>query len=233
MAILQTINPATEKPCGQYPLMSQDTIDTLLQTMHPIQQIWAKSEIAVRQRHLLTMAHLLLEEKETYAQLITTEMGKPITQALAEIEKCARLCEYYANHGADFLKPQTIHTEFHKSYRSFHPLGIIFAIMPWNFPFWQVLRFAVPNLMAGNGALLKHAPTTTGTALLIEELCLKAGFPNNLFRSLVIDVSLAPFVIHHPHVAGVTLTGSNQAGKQVAAEAGSALKKAVLELGGQ
>jgi succinate-semialdehyde dehydrogenase/glutarate-semialdehyde dehydrogenase len=232
MATIQTINPATEEVCGRYALMSKNEVDAIIQSMHTVQQSWSQSSIASRQTCFMTLAKVLLDNKEACASMITKEMGKPIVQAHSEIEKCARLCEYYAQQGERFLKPQTIQTEFHKTYRSFQALGIIFAIMPWNFPFWQVLRFAVPNLMAGNGGLLKHAPNTTGTALLIEQLFIKAGFPTDLFRSLVIDVELSPFVIHHPCIVGVTLTGSNLAGQSVAAEAGTALKKVVLELGG-
>jgi len=230
--MINIINPTTEVICASYPLMSQETVDAVIQEMHHAQQAWSRSTLTLRKQCLLQLAQVLLDEKEAGARLITTEMGKPITQAYSEIEKCAQLCHYYAEQGENFLKPQPIETAFYKSYRSFHPLGIIFAIMPWNFPFWQVMRFAVPNLMAGNGGLLKHAPNSTGTALFIEQLFLKADFPAHLFRSLVIDVNLAPFVIHHPFVTGVTLTGSNVAGKKVASEAGAALKKIVLELGG-
>ncbi|MDA9271767.1 NAD-dependent succinate-semialdehyde dehydrogenase [bacterium] len=232
MSMIETINPATEKVCGRYSLMSQDKIDSLIQAMHPIQQSWSQSPVALRKTCLLNLARLLIEQKQTSAELMSNEMGKPITQALSEIDKCARLCTYYANEGERFLQPEIIQTELSKSYRAFQPLGIIFAIMPWNFPFWQVMRFAVPNLMVGNAGLLKHAPNSTGTAVLIEKLLLEAGFPKGLFRSLIMDVNLAPFVIHHPHVMGVTLTGSNLAGQSVAKEAGAALKKVVLELGG-
>lgn len=232
MPSIHTINPATEETLRCYSSMNQDQVDSIIHAMHPVQQQWAQSPMALRQGCLSNLSKQLLEQKTQCAALITTEMGKPITQALLEVEKCAILCDYYAKQGEHFLKPEPIQTEFYKSYRSYQPLGIIFAIMPWNFPFWQVLRFAVPNLMVGNAGLLKHAPNSTGTALLIEALFLDAGFPKHLFRSLVMDVDLAPFVIHHPHIAGVTLTGSNQAGKRVAAEAGAALKKVVLELGG-
>ena len=227
-----TINPATEEPCGHYSLMTQDDVNTIIQAMHPVQKNWSQSPLALRARCLSRLADLLLENKDVIATLITNEMGKPITQSIAEVEKCARLCEYYAKTGAAFLKAEPIQTEFYKSYRSFQPLGIILAIMPWNFPLWQAMRFAVPNLMAGNAGLLKHAPNSTGVALLLEKFIFKAGFPEGLFRCLVMDVSLVPFVIHHTHIMGVTLTGSNLAGKSVAAEAGAALKKVVLELGG-
>lgn len=168
MRTINTINPATETVCGHYPLMAQDDVGALIQAMHTAQQSWSQSPLALRKTLLINLARVLLANIETCASMITTEMGKPITQARLEIEKCAKLCGYYAEQGEYFLKSQAIQTEFYKTYRSFQPLGIIFAIMPWNFPFWQVMRFAVPNLMVGNAGLLKHAPNSTGTALLIE-----------------------------------------------------------------
>ncbi|MCX7115042.1 MAG: NAD-dependent succinate-semialdehyde dehydrogenase [Gammaproteobacteria bacterium] len=232
MPYINIINPASGESCGSYPMMEQPEVEQLIQDMHVVQQSWSQSPIPLRQQCLSKLAQLLRQHQDESATLMTNEMGKPRAQALAEVEKCARLCEYYAKEGPGFLEPEMIQTEFYKSYRAFQPLGIIFAIMPWNFPFWQVMRFAVPNLMVGNAGLLKHAPNSTGTALFIEQLILKAGFPKGLFRSLVIDVALSPFIIHHPQVMGVTLTGSNLAGKSVASEAGAALKKVVLELGG-
>lgn len=230
--MIRVINPATEEICGSYPLMHQNEVAALIEAMHHVQHTWGQSELTLRQESLFHLAQLLIENQEEISTLITREMGKPIQQAVREVEKCVSLAEYYAKFGPKFLEPEDIPTEYHKSYRSFHPLGIIFAIMPWNFPLWQVMRCAVPNLMVGNAVLLKHAPNVTGTALLIEQLILNAGFPKDLFRSLVIDLSLAPFVIQHRLVAGVTLTGSTQAGKTVASIAGAALKKVVLELGG-
>lgn len=227
-----TIDPTTEQICGEYAVMTQEEVEKIIEKMVLAQSSWLITPLSFRKKCLLDAAELLLQEKLNYAKLITTEMGKPIAQAVAEIEKCSKLCTYYAENGEQFLAPETIQTQFHKSYRSFHPIGIVFAIMPWNFPFWQVMRFAIPNLMLGNAGLLKHAPNSTGTSLAIEQLFMKAGFPEDLFRSLIIDVDLAPFVIHHPSVSAVTLTGSNQAGKSVAQEAGAALKKLVLELGG-
>lgn len=232
MGVIQTINPATETTCGTYNIMSQDEVANIIEKMHRVQQSWSNCDIDLRMQCLDRAGDLLLKNKVNYATLITNEMGKPMTQAIGEIEKCARLCKYYAKESKRFLQPEMIQTEYYKSYRSFQPLGIIFAIMPWNFPFWQVMRFAAPNLMLGNAGLLKHAPNSTGTAIAIEKLFVEAGFPEGLFRSLVIDVDLAPFVIHHPHIQGVTLTGSNIAGQSVAKEAGMALKKVVLELGG-
>lgn len=232
MTVLITINPATEEEYARYSVMTQQEVADMIDAMHLAQQRFSVSDFARRSANLMNLAYCLRQDKLRYASIISLEMGKPISQSIAEIEKCALLAEYYAKHGEKFLQPETIQTEFYKSYRSFHPLGIIFAIMPWNFPFWQVLRCALPNLMAGNAFLLKHAPNCIGSSLAIEELLLLAGFPQQVFRSALIDVELAPFIIHHPKIAGVTLTGSNRAGKSVAKEAGAALKKVVLELGG-
>ncbi len=232
MSNIQVINPATEEIINQYKIMSQDEVNTIINLMYDEQEKWARTAYSTRIHCLMNAANLLRQDKEKYAKLMTLEMGKPISQSISEIEKCAKAFDYYAEMGEKFLEPEIIETEFHKSYRSFQPLGIIFAIMPWNFPFWQVVRFAVPNLMLGNAGLLKHAPNSMGTALAIEQLFLQAGFPKNLFRSLIIDVDLAPAIIHHPKISGVTLTGSNKAGQSVAKEAGMALKKLVLELGG-
>lgn len=232
MTEITIINPANEKIVGRYQLMEQDEVAAIIEDMHQVQQAWSLTPFSERQNCLLKTAKLLRENKERYAKIMTNEMGKPITQSLSEIEKCATAFDYYAAEGERFLQAEIIKADYYKSYRSFSPLGIIFAIMPWNFPFWQVVRFAAPNLALGNAGLLKHAPNSMGTALAIEELFLQAGFPKNLFRSLIIDVDLAPFIINHPHIAGVTLTGSNRAGQIVAKEAGHALKKCVLELGG-
>ncbi|MFA6304119.1 MAG: NAD-dependent succinate-semialdehyde dehydrogenase [Legionella sp.] len=229
---MQTLNPATEQVIASYSLMDAQHVDGLIQQVSTAQQDWADSDFSIRKRTMMHLGQLLRESKDTYAKLITDEMGKPISQSIKEILKCADLCDFYAVHGEAFLQPELIKTEFQKSYRCFQALGVVFAIMPWNFPFWQVLRFAVPNLMAGNGAVLKHAPNCIGTSLAIEHLFAQAGFPKDLFHSLVIDLDLVPQVIHHPKIIGVTLTGSNRAGKSVAQEAGSALKKVVLELGG-
>jgi succinate-semialdehyde dehydrogenase/glutarate-semialdehyde dehydrogenase len=227
-----SINPATEKVQNRYPLMQQPEVEQIIQTMDKAQHSWMQESLDKRTYCLSQVASILRVNKKHYATIITEEMGKPISQALAEIEKCAVLCDFYAKHAERFLASEPIAIENAKAYRYFQPLGVIFAIMPWNFPFWQVLRFAVPNLVGGNAGLLKHAPNSTGAALAIEDLFLKAGFPAGLFRSLVIDVSLSPFIIQHPKIMGVTLTGSNRAGQSVAATAGHALKKVVLELGG-
>ena len=229
---IDVINPATEELVGSYQEISQNELSQIITDMAVEQKIWAKTTIEYRKGFMIKMGDILRNNAEGYAMIITQEMGKPITQAIAEIRKCANLCTYYANAAEGYLKPQPIETENSKSYRCFQPTGIIFAIMPWNFPFWQVLRFIVPNLMAGNAGLLKHAPNSTGAALAIEKILNQAGFPKAIFRSLVIDVDLCAYIIAHQEIKGVTITGGEKAGAAVASEAGQSLKKVVLELGG-
>lgn len=232
MSTIKTINPATEEMLQTYTLMKKAEVSQIIREVHGTQSVWAKTDIATRRNPILNLGRLLREQKNSFAEIITQEMGKPISQAILEIEKSAKLCDYYAESAQKFLEPEIVQTDAEKSYRSFEPLGVIFGIMPWNFPFWQVMRFSVPNLIAGNGVILKHAPNSFGASLVIEKLFIQAGFPQNLFRSLIISTDLAPFIIHHRDIAGVTLTGSNRAGKIVAKNAGEALKKVVLELGG-
>ncbi len=174
---------------------------------------------------MLRLSKLLRERKEDYARLMAVEMGKVLVQGMAEIEKCAWVCEFYAKNAEEFLAPEPVLTEAKKSFVNFRPLGTVLAVMPWNYPFWQVFRFAAPALMAGNGAVLKHAPNVFGTALAIETLFRDAGFPPQLFRALLIDVPHTTEVIHDPRIAAVTLTSSVEAGRAVATEAGRALKK--------
>jgi succinate-semialdehyde dehydrogenase/glutarate-semialdehyde dehydrogenase len=229
---LESINPTTGEKIKSYPEMSPHEVEEILNQVQKSFLEWRKTSFEERSR-LMNQAHdFLLKNKEEYAQLIATEMGKPIVQAKAEIEKCAWGCKYYAENAQEFLKPEIIKTEAIKSYVNYEPLGIVLAIMPWNFPFWQVLRFAVPALMAGNGAVLKHAWNVSGCALAIEEVFRKAGFPENIFRSLLISTGGVAKVIEHPLVKAVTLTGSTRAGQAVGAQAGRVLKKTVLELGG-
>ncbi|MGJ3494108.1 Succinate semialdehyde dehydrogenase [NAD(P)+] Sad [Piscirickettsia salmonis] len=232
MAILKVINPATGVLLHQYETMSREEILSIIDDAASARQRWERSSWRERKSLMHQLAALLRQEKAACARIITEEMGKPVTQAQAEIEKCAVLCEYYAESAEGQLQPELIDAGRVKSYRCYEPLGVIFGIMPWNFPFWQVLRFAVPNIMGANAVLLKHAPNSTGAALALEKLFVNAGFPKHLFRSLVIDVDLVSTVIEHEYVAGVTLTGSSRAGRAVGAQAAHALKKIVLELGG-
>ena len=230
--MIRTINPATNQIITEYNEMSVVELQNIIQAMTAVQLEWASQSFARRAKCMQQMAKLLLDRQQQYAKLMAAEMGKPLTAGIAEIEKCAKICRYYAKHAASFLQSKSVQTEHQKSYICYQPLGIIFAIMPWNFPMWQVFRFAVPNLMAGNACLLKHAPITTGTALEIEKLLVAAGFPKDLFRALLIDNEQAAVIIGDKRIKGITLTGSEQAGKIVAAAAGRAIKKSVLELGG-
>ena len=182
--------------------------------------------------HLMKLSELLMSQKETLAHLITSEMGKPIRESRAEIEKCAWLARFLSNEEVLGLQSRPVNTEGKAAWVSYEPLGLIFAIMPWNFPFWQALRLALPAMAAGNGVLLKHAPNVFGAALALEKLCEEAGFPPGLFTALNIPVKDTEIVIAHPAVRAVSLTGSESAGKSVAALAGKYLKKSVLELGG-
>lgn len=229
---IEVINPATGELLKSYEVMNKDELAQILDDVHAAQVEWAKTSFEHRANLMRNLAKLYEDKNQEMATIITQEMGKPITQAKAEISKCVTLALHYADKTEEYLKPVHFETEFQKSYTWYEPLGIIYAIMPWNYPFWQVLRFAVPNLMNGNAAVLSHAPNSTGAALAIEAMFREAGFPENLFRSLVIDVELSSFVTENKHVKGVTLTGSERAGKAVASNAGTALKKCVLELGG-
>ncbi len=174
----------------------------------------------------------LRDRVDELARLMVMEMGKPVAQARSEIEKCAWVCEYYAEYAAEHLQTEHYETEASESFVSYQPLGVILAVMPWNFPFWQVFRFAAPTLMAGNAAVLKHASNVPGCALAIESVFVRAGFPEDLFRTLLIGGDAVESVIHHPVVRAVSLTGSTEAGQSVGQAAGKAIKKAVLELGG-
>lgn len=232
MNAFEAINPATENKVDSYPLQQEAEVLATINKMHQIQGSYAKTQPELRKKNMQALAQGFKKERQSLATLMTSLMGKPITQSLAEIDKCAQLCDFYAEHSAALLQPEIVQTEHYKSYRCFEPLGIVFGIMPWNAPFWQVMRFSVPNIMAGNAALLKHAPNCIAIGEKISDLFLQAGFPEYLFANLRIDLDLVPQIIHHPAVAGVTLTGSNRAGQSVAMEAGKALKKVVLELGG-
>lgn len=229
---IETVNPATGEVIKRYPTQSITDVDAIIQRAHEAFLRWRQTSFADRAAKMRTVAQILLTKKQEFAHLISTEMGKPLAMATAEIEKCARACEHFAEHAALYLQPKPVKTELTKSYIDYQPTGVIFAIMPWNFPFWQVFRFAAPNLMAGNVGILKHAPITTGCGLAIQQIFTDAGFPSHIFSTIIIDDKDAAHVIQHPRIAGVTLTGSQRAGRAVAELAGHALKKVVLELGG-
>lgn len=229
---IQTINPATEEIIETYPVLNDKEIEARIEAGHAAFENWKHSDFQHRQTLMKNLASLLLNKKDELAMLMTQEMGKPISQSKGEIEKCAWVCEYYADHAQDFLKPHSIDTEYKVSKVCYLPIGIVFAIMPWNYPFWQVFRFAAPTIMAGNAAILKHAPISSGTGNKIADLFLEAGFPEHLFQHMILDNDGAAKVIAHEKIAAVTLTGSERAGRAVASNAGEHLKKSVLELGG-
>lgn len=229
---LISVNPATGEVIRHYPLLGAADLQALISKAGSAFESWRQTPLAERSRLLRRAAVLLREKREDLASLITLEMGKPLRESRAEIEKCVWACDYYAEQGPAFLADEPVATEASRSYVRCEPLGLVLAIMPWNFPFWQVFRFAAPTLMAGNGALLKHAPNVQGCARAIESLLLESGFPSGLFANLPIAVEQVESVIRHPAVRAVTLTGSERAGRSVARIAADCLKKTVLELGG-
>ena len=229
---IQSINPATGKTEKTFNEHSSNQVMIMIEDVNCAFREWRKTDFAFRAGLMKKAAQILREQKEHYGKILTLEMGKPITQAIAEVEKCALVCEYYADNAEKILKEEIVQTDASESYVRFDPLGIILAIMPWNFPFWQVFRVAAPALIAGNVCLLKHASNVPMSALSIEEIFTNAGFPKNSFKTLLVGSSIVKEIIDNPHVKAVTLTGSEPAGKQVASMSGSKLKKTVLELGG-
>jgi len=233
MTAIVTVDPATGEELARYPGLDATGLDAALQRASDVQRQWREVPVEQRVEPLRRLAALLRDEAQTHAELISREMGKPVTEALAEVRKCAVTCDYYADHAAEFLAPQPVETEASASFVAYEPLGVVLAVMPWNFPYWQVIRFAAPTLAAGNGGLLKHASNVTGSAVALESLFQRAGFPEGLFQTLVLtDHGMVDEIIADPRVAAVTLTGSEAAGASVATAAGRALKKTVLELGG-
>ncbi|MFA5244891.1 MAG: aldehyde dehydrogenase family protein, partial [Pedobacter sp.] len=229
---INSINPVNGQIIRSYQPHTSKEIGEIIDSTHQAWEKWKETSYSFRSKLLLATAKILRNKKEELAILMALEMGKPLQGGRAEIEKCADVCEYYAENAERFLKDELIGTGASKSYVHFQPLGIVLAIMPWNFPFWQVFRFLAPALMAGNAALLKHASNVFGCALEIEKIIREAGFPDHLFRCLLIPGSEVDQVIENPMVRAITLTGSTNAGKKVAAKAASLLKKSVLELGG-
>lgn len=229
---LPTINPATGESIQSYAETSiSDACDIALQ-VDAAQKEWSKTPLSSRIISIMKLHEVLLADMDTHAHTITLETGKPITQSKQEIEKCASLCTYYKRAAPDVLAPTEVATDYQRSYYRPEPMGVILAIMPWNFPYWQVFRAAIPILLAGNGLILKHASNVSGCSLAIESAFRKAGFPDNIFRSVILRGSAVSVLIAHPAVSGITLTGSREAGEKTAALAGSQIKKTVVELGG-
>ena len=229
---LRSVNPATGNTLQSFVEMTEDKVNAIVECVHGAFNGWRKTSLSFRAERMKKVAHLLRDGKEEFGTLMTEEMGKPFKQSIAEVEKCAWVCEYYADNAEKFLANKDIATEASNSFVSYQPIGIVLAVMPWNFPFWQVFRFAAPALMAGNAGILKHASNVQGCAQMIEDIFTAADFPDNLFKNLVIGSDKVENVIRNPLVQAVTLTGSTPAGKAVASLAGSMLKKTVLELGG-
>ena len=231
-----TINPASAEHLAVYDAFGAAQIEASVAAAHSAQAAWAVQTAAERADHLRAVAATLRIDREAHAALMVAEVGKPVAEALAEVDKCAWVCEYYAENGPAALADHEVVTGASRSWVAHEPLGVILAVMPWNFPYWQVMRLAAPVLLAGNAALLKHSPNVTGCALAIEKVFGDAGLPAGVFRALVIAEPDVPAVtealINDPRVAAVTLTGSERAGSAVAAIAGRAVKKSVLELGG-
>ena len=228
----ESVNPVTGETIERYPEHTPGEINEIIENTATAQHKWAQQGFSDRSKLMRRAAAVLRDNLEIYAYLITLEMGKPIVQSRAEVEKCVRVCQYYADKAEGFLSNEFIATEASNSYIAYRPLGVVLAVMPWNFPFWQVFRFAAPALMAGNGALLKHASNVTGCALAIASVFQKAGFPESLFSVLQVPGKEVGKIIENPHIKAVTLTGSVPAGRSIAAKAGEMLKKTVLELGG-
>jgi acyl-CoA reductase-like NAD-dependent aldehyde dehydrogenase len=230
--VVQSINPTTEDILETFEESSEQHIDRTLQQAHDAQRRWRATSFGERAARLQNVARVLRAQKARLAALATSEMGKPIVEAEAEVEKCAWNCDFYAEHAAEVLTNEHVATNATESYVAFEPLGVVLAIMPWNFPFWQVMRFAAPALMAGNAAVLKHASNVPGCALAIEDVFSAAGLPEGVFRTLLVPGSRVEGIIADPRIAAVTLTGSSDVGERVASAAGRHLKKQVLELGG-
>ena len=230
--VIRSVNPATEEVLQTYEMHSAGQIDHALHAADRAFQQWRESPFSLRSDLTHRAASLLREQKSWLSGIMSAEMGKPIVESEAEIEKCAWNCDYYAENAERFLRDEPRESGASCSYVQYMPLGTVLAVMPWNFPFWQVFRFAAPALMAGNTTILKHASNVPGCALAIEEVFRQAGFPEGVFQSLLVPGSLVSLLLRDPRIAAVTLTGSEAAGIDVASQAGRELKKTVLELGG-
>lgn len=229
---IKSINPVNGETVRVYEADTSRQIELKIEAVHETWLSYRETDFQSRAKLLLKASALLKERKDELAALMALEMGKPLKDGVAEVLKCTSVCEYYAENASEFLADQIVETDAQKSYVAFKPIGVVLAIMPWNFPFWQVFRFLAPALMAGNGAVLKHASNVTGCALAIEKIVKDAGFPIDIFEVLVCNSKAIAAVIKNPLIKAITLTGSTEAGKKVAEQAGKQLKKTVLELGG-
>ena len=209
--MIKSINPATEKEIQSYSEMGKDEINRIIISADKSFEQWKRTSFSQRADKMRSAGVILRKKKETLSILMTVEMGKPIVQSRSEIDKCAMVCDYFAENAERFLQDEKVETEAANSFITYQPLGVILAIMPWNFPFWQVFRFAAPNLMAGNAGVLKHSSNVTGCGLAIEEIFKEAGFPENLFRTIVVTSKDVEEIIKHDKIKAITLTGSTEA----------------------
>ena len=241
MNSFSVIDPATGVMVGEYPATSRQEAHLIIEQAHQAFLAWEHTAMSTRAESMHSAAAVLRQRKAELAALVTTEMGKTTHEAEEEVEKCAVCCEYFADHAAAMLEPEILSAaasrmggvaEGERAFVVYRPLGVVLALMPWNFPLWQVVRFLAPGLMAGNACVLKHANNTPGCALAVEGVFREAGFPPDLFRTVLVDIPEVENLITHPRLAAVTLTGSVEAGRSVASVAGRVLKKCVLELGG-
>jgi succinate-semialdehyde dehydrogenase/glutarate-semialdehyde dehydrogenase len=229
---IESLNPTTGERLATFPETSPEMVSGILESAARAQKAWARTSFADRAAPMRRVGALLRERAPELARLMALEMGKPLKDGVGEVTKCAWVCEHNAEHAERWLTPRDEPSDAGRSYVRFDPLGVVLAVMPWNFPFWQVFRFIAPHLMAGNGGVLKHASNVPQCALAIEKLMHDAGFPPDLFRTLLVGSRAVKAIIRDPHIAAVTLTGSEAAGRSVAEAAGEALKPSVLELGG-
>jgi len=228
----QSINPYNGDHIAEYTSLTTEELQQKLNASSKAFKTWSKTPLSHRTSLIKKAGEVLRTNVEDYAKVITLEMGKPISESRSEIEKCAWVCKYYAEHAEEFLAPEYIETEATKSFVRHDPIGTVFGVMPWNFPFWQVFRFAAPTLTSGNTALLKHAPNVFGCAQHIEEVFIKAGFPKAVFQNLIVHHDVTESIVSHDSVKAITLTGSEAAGSAVSQLASKYIKKSLLELGG-
>ena len=230
--MIQSVSPFDGRVVGEYEETGPEQVEAAIETAAGLQREWETVPVSERAIPMRRLAELLEESRDDLAVLMADEMGKPVAQGVGEVDKCAWVCRHYAESTEEILAPRHIEADRAKSYVAYRPLGVILAVMPWNFPFWQVFRFLAPALMGGNGGILKHASNVTGCGLAIDDMVTEAGFPDGLFRTLVLPARRVDEVLEHPRIVAATLTGSDPAGRAVAEKAGSLLKKTVLELGG-
>lgn len=229
---INTINPFNSKILSNYQYFNTIQVSGMLGISQTNFTEWKNTNVKERVNFIKTLGFVLTKRQHLLAEMCTLEMGKPIKQAIAEVRKCGLLCDYYATHTEEFLSSKQIKSDAGESFVSYEPLGVILGVMPWNFPYWQVFRFAVPAILAGNTVVVKHASNVSGCAQLLEDIFIEAGFPKGIYQNLLISSSQVEDVINNPVIKAVSLTGSEKAGAAVASAAAKQIKKAVLELGG-